>query len=133
MNVFVTINLLVPMALLKGSRFSVRMAYVMRTENQSNGRAHGCDHAQIFCAHGLIHAHRKSRVIGVRMAMCTSKPIIGKDAPRGAPPFPTHAGNARKNAFFSSGDRPLEGQNVFHESLDRRKTQTGSVPKARGN
>ena len=43
--------------------------------------AHGCDHAQIFCAHGLIHAHRKSRVIGVRMAMCTSKPIIGKDAP----------------------------------------------------
>ena len=42
--------------------------------------AHGCDHAQIFCAHGLIHAHRKSRVIGVRMAMCTSKPIIGKDA-----------------------------------------------------
>ena len=39
-----------------------------------------CDHAQIFCVHGLIHAHRKSRVIGVRMAMCTSKPIIGKDA-----------------------------------------------------
>ena len=50
----------------------------MRTENQSNGRAHGCDHAQIFCAHGLIHAHRKSRVIGVRMAMCTSTPIFGK-------------------------------------------------------
>ena len=70
------------MALLKDSRFSVRMAYVMRTENQSNGRAHGCDHAQIFCAHGLIHAHRKSRIIGVRMATCTSKPIIGKDAPR---------------------------------------------------
>ena len=40
------------MALLKDSRFSVRMAYVMRTENQSNGGAHGCDHAQIFCAHG---------------------------------------------------------------------------------
>ena len=73
----------VPMAMPKGSRFSVRMAYVMRTENQSNGRAHGCDHAQIFCAHGLIHAHRKSRVIGVRMAMCTSKPIIGKDATGG--------------------------------------------------
>ena len=52
----------------------------MRTENQSNGCAH--DHAQIFCAHGLIHAHRKTRVIGVRMAMCTSKPIIGKDASR---------------------------------------------------
>ena len=67
------------MPLLKDSRFSVRMAYVMRTENQSNGRAHGCDHAQFFCAHGLIHAHR---VIGVRMAMCTSKPIIGKDAAR---------------------------------------------------
>ena len=33
--------------------------------------------------HGLIHAHRKSRVIGVRMAMCTSKPIIGKDATGG--------------------------------------------------
>ena len=46
-----------------------------------NGRVHDCDQAQIFCAHGLIHAHRKSRVIGVRMAMCTSKPIIGKDAP----------------------------------------------------
>ena len=45
-----------------------------------NGRAHDCDQAQIFCAHGLIHAHRKSRVIGVRMAMCTSKPIIGKCA-----------------------------------------------------
>ena len=44
--------------------------------------AHGCDHAQIFCVHGLIHAHRKSRVIGVLMAMCTSKPIIGKDATR---------------------------------------------------
>ena len=39
--------------------------------------------AQIFCAHGLIHAHRKSRVIGVCMAMCTNKPIIGKDAPGG--------------------------------------------------
>ena len=49
-------------------------------KNQSNGRAHGCEHAQIFCAHGLIHAHKKSRVIGVRMAMCTSKPIIGKCA-----------------------------------------------------
>ena len=59
------------------------MAYVMHTENQSNIRAHGCDHAQIFCAHGLIHAHRKSRVIGVRMAMCTSKPIIGKVAAGG--------------------------------------------------
>ena len=70
------------MALLKDSRFSVCMAYVMHTENQSNGCAHGCDHAQIFCAHGLIHAHRKSRVIGVRMAMCTSEPIIGKPAPR---------------------------------------------------
>ena len=44
--------------------------------------AHGCDHAQIFCVHGLIHAHRKSRVIGVLMALCTSKPIIGKDAAR---------------------------------------------------
>ena len=50
-------------------------------EIQSNGRAHDCDHAQIFCAHGLIHEHRKSRVIGVHMAMCTSKPIIGKCAP----------------------------------------------------
>ena len=69
------------MALLKGSRFSVRMAYIRHTENQSNGRARGCDHAQIFCAHGLFHAHGKSKVIGVRMAMCTSGPIIGKDAP----------------------------------------------------
>ena len=52
----------------------------MRTENPCNGRAHGCDHAQIFCAHGLFHALRKSRVLGVRMAMCTNKPTIGKDA-----------------------------------------------------
>ena len=52
----------------------------MHTENPSIARAHGCDHAQVFCAHGLIYAHRKSRIIGVRMAMCTSKPIIGKDA-----------------------------------------------------
>ena len=66
----------------------------MRKENQSDGRAHDCDHEQILCAHGLIHAHRKSRVIGVRMAMCTSKPIIGKDAP------PPHSGNARKKTFF---------------------------------
>ena len=54
----------------------------MPKENQSDGRAHDCDHEQIFCAHGHIHAHRKSRVIGVLMAMCTSKPIIGKRAPR---------------------------------------------------
>ena len=54
----------------------------MPKENQSDGRAHDCDHEQIFCAHGHIHEHRKSRVIGVLMAMCTSKPIIGKDAPR---------------------------------------------------
>ena len=54
----------------------------MPKENQSDGRAHDCDHEQIFCAHGHIHAHRKSRVIGVLMAMCTSKPIIGKDASR---------------------------------------------------
>ena len=87
------------MALLKDSRFSVRMAYVMRTENQSNGRAHGCDHAQIFCAHGLIHAHRKSRIIGVRMAMCTSKPIIGKDAAWGG------CDSARD--IFEEGVRPL--------------------------
>ena len=39
------------------------------------------DHAQIFYAHGLIQAHRKSRVISVHMAMCTSAPIIGKHAP----------------------------------------------------
>ena len=52
----------------------------MPKENQSDGRAHDCDHEQIFCAHGHIHAHRKSRVIGVLMAMCTSKPIIGKRA-----------------------------------------------------
>ena len=45
--------------------------------------AHGSDPAQIFCVHGLIHAHRKLRVIGVRMAMCTSKPIINKDAAGG--------------------------------------------------
>ena len=57
----------------------------MPKENQSDGRAHDCDHEQIFCAHGHIHAHRKSRVIGVLMAMCTSKPIIGKRAPRVAP------------------------------------------------
>ena len=55
----------------------------MPKENQSDGRAHDCDHEQIFCAHGHIHEHRKSRVIGVLMAMCTSKPIIGKRAPRG--------------------------------------------------
>ena len=61
-------------------RFSARVAYVMRTENQSNGRAHGCDRAQIFCLHGFIHAHRKSRVMDVCMAMCTSTPIIDKDA-----------------------------------------------------
>ena len=53
----------------------------MPKENQSDGRAHDCDHEQIFCAHGHIHEHRKSRVIGVLMAMCTSKPIIGKCAP----------------------------------------------------
>ena len=57
----------------------------MPKENQSDGRAHDCDHEQIFCAHGHIHAHRKSRVIGVLMAMCTSKPIIGKRAPGGPP------------------------------------------------
>ena len=57
----------------------------MPKENQSDGRAHDCDHEQIFCAHGHIHEHRKSRVIGVLMAMCTSKPIIGKRAPRASP------------------------------------------------
>ena len=98
------------MALLKDSRFSVRMAYVMRTENQSNGRAHGCDHAQIFCAHGLIHAHRKSRVIGVRMAMCTSKPIIGKDAPGGhcpnllAPFQEMHFWSIKGEPFFQNAN-----------------------------
>ena len=56
----------------------------MPKENQSDGRAHDCDHEQIFCAHGHIHEHRKSRVIGVLMAMCTSKPIIGKRAPGAA-------------------------------------------------
>ena len=55
----------------------------MRKENQSDGRAHNCYHEQIFCAHGLIHAHRKSREIGVRMAMCTSEPITGKCAAGG--------------------------------------------------
>ena len=55
----------------------------MPKENQSDGRAHDCDHEQIFCAQGHIHAHRKSREIGVLMAMCTSKPIIGKRAPGG--------------------------------------------------
>ena len=60
----------------------------MPKENQSDGRAHDCDHEQIFCAHGLIHAHRKSRVIGVLMAMCTSKPIIGKRATREGGPLP---------------------------------------------
>ena len=59
----------------------------MPKENQSDGRAHDCDHEQIFCAHGHIHAHRKSRVIGMRMAMCTSKPIIGKDAPSPPPTY----------------------------------------------
>ena len=69
----------------------------MPKENQSDGRAHDCDHEQIFCAHGHIHAHRKSRVIGVLMAMCTSKPIIGKRAPWGA-----HAPHHPLQAFHSS-------------------------------
>ena len=76
-------TVLVPMALLKGSRFSVRMAYVMRTENQSSGRARGCDHcANFLCswpyprtqkikgnrrAHGYVHeqAHYWQRCIRV--------------------------------------------------------------------
>ena len=62
--------------------YSIDMVYTIDKENQSDGRAHDSDHEQIFCAHGFIHAHRKSRVIDVHMAMCTSKPIIGKDAPR---------------------------------------------------
>ena len=71
----------------------------MPKENQSDGRAHDCDHEQIFCAHGHIHEHRKSRVIGVRMAMCTSKPIIGKDAGGGLP-MPEFFGPFSRSAFL---------------------------------
>ena len=74
----------------------------MPKENQSDGRAHDCDHEQIFCAHGHIHAHRKSRVIGVLMAMCTSKPIIGKRAPRALDTLKWAGANRVKNLRSSN-------------------------------
>ena len=90
----------------------------MPKENQSDGRAHDCDHEQIFCAHGHIHEHRKSRVIGVRMAMCTSKPIIGKDAAgAGNPPFPTVRGGAGKGSK-SAGRGGAGAGNILRVTAD---------------
>ena len=81
----------------------------MPKENQSDGRAHDCDHEQIFCAHGHIHAHRKSRVIGVLMAMCTSKPIIGKRA----------GGGERINFFINNNQLDIVNVIEYWKSMKR--------------